>query len=70
MAASTDGVFAELVSPYLRDKLDAARRAADTRTVQVLERQYRRDDRELEVAATDVSRHYEASIDGMPGVNR
>jgi lysine 2,3-aminomutase len=71
MAASVRGVFAEKLSPYLQQKLEAARLAgADHRVLNVLERQYLRDSRESLIAPTDVSRHYEASIPGMPGVER
>lgn len=71
MAASIQGVFSEKLSPYLLRKLEGARHSTrDARTVEILERQYLRDPREDDVALTDVSRHYEASLAGIPGVER
>jgi len=71
MAASTHGVFVEQLSPFLLQKLDDARRTgADPRAVEILERQYLRDAREDVVTPADVSRHYEAAIAGIPGVER
>lgn len=71
MAASTHGVFVEKFSPYLLQQLQRARESAEqARVIDILERQYLRDAREDEVAPADVSRHYEASIPGMPGVER
>jgi lysine 2,3-aminomutase len=71
MAASTHGVFVEQFSPFLLQKLqDAREAAADSRTVEILERQYLRDPREDVVTPGDVSRHYEAAIPELPGVER
>ena len=71
MAASTHGVFVEQFSPFLLQKLKAARlSAADARTVEILERQYLRDGHEERVTPSDVSRHYDAAIAALPGVER
>lgn len=71
MAASTHGIFVEQLSPFLLEKLETARRTpSENRIVDILERQYLRDAREDAVAPTDVTRHYEAAIPSLPGVER
>lgn len=71
MAASSHGVFVEQFSPFLLQKLELLRKTGDAaRAVEIIERQYRRRAHEHEVAATDISRHYDAAIPGMPGVER
>ena len=71
MAGTTHGVFVEQFSPFLLQKLKAARlNAADARTVEILERQYLRDPDEDRVTPAGVSRHYDAAVTALPGVER
>lgn len=71
MAAQSHGVFAEKFSPYLIEKLAAARSSADgARTIEIIESQYLRDEREDHISASDVTRHYAAMLPEAPGAER
>lgn len=71
MAALTHGIFAEKLSPYLLDRLNAALSSSDgLRTAEIIERQYHRHEDEDRISETDVSRHYEAMIPELPGAER
>jgi len=71
MAARTESGFPEKFSPFIKRQIELARSMPDgARTVEVLERQYLRDDREDAVSSTEVLRHYEAMIPEVPGAER
>lgn len=63
MAGQKHGVFKELLSPFLRQKLEEARFNGDSNVVLAIGRQYLKDEQEEEVSASDERRrHYEAEI--------
>lgn len=71
MAAQTDGIFAEKLSPFLLHKLRAARGSAEgARTREIIEGQYIRDPREDQALPAEVTRHYDAVIRELPGAER
>ncbi len=71
MAALTQGIFAEKLSPYLLSKISTARSSPEgARTVEIFERQYLREEREERISQSDVTRHYEAMIPEVPGAER
>ena len=71
MAATVHGVFVEKLSPFLLAALTSARATpGNERIAEVIALQYLRDGREGAISATDVLRHYEATIDELPGAER
>jgi len=71
MAALTHGTFVEKLSPFLAEQLMLARRSPEgARTQEVLERQYLHTSLEQTVLSSEVSRHYQAMIPGIPGAER
>src|SRR6266513_2092728 len=65
MTAQTNGIFREKLSPFLLGKMETASRAAE-----VLALQYRYDPREENIDPSSVSRHYDAGIGVVRGVER
>ena len=71
MAATLRGVFVEKISPFLHEKLASARATPGSeRIAEVIELQYLRDGREDAISSADVLRHYEATVDELPGAER
>ncbi len=64
MAGHRNGVFQQLLSPFLRRKLDELRAApgAHLEARRAIELQYLVDPREANVGASEVRRHYEAEV--------
>jgi hypothetical protein len=63
MAGQKQGIFKELLSPFLRQKLEEARAIGDSDVIRAIERQYIKDSREDGEFSTDERRrHYEAEL--------
>lgn len=64
MAGQKDGVFKELISPFLKKKYEDARKSPryNKDTIHMIEKQYMVDERECSVEKIEKRRHYEAEI--------
>lgn len=62
MAGEINGVFRELVSPFLREKLEAATARGDAAVAGAIAKQYLVDPQEQHVVAAERRRHYEAEM--------